>query len=198
LKPARGWLWLALGLLLAGLWLGLRWWGADDAPAETVRLAPAPSVPASAVMPVPVAVAERAVTAVAASAAAPPPSDDLADHIPAGQTPTMKQVIDGLHQRGIRSGLAAFNPPGTRPPLIGLAVPEDFELPPGYVRHYQATDDGQRIEAILMYSPDLKRFDASGRELNLPADRVVPAELAPPGLPIRRIVIPPPLDPGKP
>lgn len=110
----------------------------------------------------------------------------------------MKQVIEGLHERGIRTGLGAFNPPGTRPPLIGLAVPEDFVLPAGYVRHYQATDDGQRIEAILMFSPDFKRFDASGRELNLPADRVVPPELAPPGLPIRRIVVPPPIETGKP
>ena len=104
----------------------------------------------------------------------------------------MNQVIEGLQQRGIRSGLGAFNPPGTRPPLIGIAVPDDFELPPGFVRHHQATDDGQRIEPILMFHPDLKRFGADGRELNQPADRVVPPELAPPGLPPRRIVIPPP------
>ncbi len=66
----------------------------------------------------------------------------------------MNEVIDRLHQAGIRTGLGAFNPPGTRPPLIGLAVPEDFVLPPGYLRHHQATDDGQRIEAILMFDPD--------------------------------------------
>lgn len=119
-------------------------------------------------------------------------SDDLADHVPPGQTPSMKQVIEGLHARGIRTGLGAFNPPGTRPPLIGLAVPEDFALPPGYVRHHQATDDGQRIEAILMFAPDFRLFDAQGREIPLPADRVVPPELAPPGLPLRRITLPPP------
>ena len=51
-------------------------------------------------------------------------------------------------------GGRAIPPPGTRPPLVGLAVPEDFALPEGYVRHHQATDDGQRIEAILMFSPD--------------------------------------------
>jgi len=118
---------------------------------------------------------------------------DLADHVPAGSAPSMSEVIEALHARGIRTGLGAFNPPGTRPALIGLAVPEDFELPPGYVRHHQATDDGQRIEAILMFAPDFRLFDAQGRELALPADRVVPPELAPPGLPLRRIVLPPPV-----
>jgi hypothetical protein len=70
---------------------------------------------------------------------------------------TQEQTLrprDRLHQAGVRTGLGAFNPPGTRPPLIGLAVPEDFALPPGYLRHHQATDDGQRIEAILMFDPD--------------------------------------------
>ena len=66
----------------------------------------------------------------------------------------MAEVIDRLHQAGVYGGLGAFSPPGTRPPLVGLAVPEDFVLPEGYVRHYQATDDGQRIEPILMFSPD--------------------------------------------
>jgi apolipoprotein N-acyltransferase len=69
-------------------------------------------------------------------------------------------------------------------------VPEDFVLPEGYVRHHQATDDGQRIEAILMFSPDRPPVDAANRPIAIPKDRVVPPELAPPGLPIRRIVIP--------
>jgi hypothetical protein len=80
---------------------------------------------------------------------------------------------------------------------VGLAVPEGFELPAGYVRHHQATDDGQRIEAILMFSPDYQWFDAAGQPIQLPPDRVVPPELAPPGLPIRRIVVPAPVEPGK-
>ena len=80
--------------------------------------------------------------------------------------------------------------------LTGLAVPEDFPLPEGYVRHYQATDDGQRIEPILMFSPDRPRRDASGRPLLGREERVVPPELAPPGLPLRLIVIPP-ADPGR-
>jgi hypothetical protein len=75
---------------------------------------------------------------------------------------------------------------------VGLAVPEDFALPPGYVRHHQSTDDGQPIEAMLMFAPDYQPLDANGRPVVVPADRVVPPELAPPGLPIRRITIPAP------
>jgi len=123
---------------------------------------------------------------------------DLADVVPPGEAPTMNEVIDRLHQAGIRSGLGAFSPPGTSPPLIGLAVPEDFVLPPGYVRHYQATDDGQRIEPILMFSPDFEFFDSVGRPIRIPENRVVPPELAPPGLALRPIEIPPPRASGTP
>jgi hypothetical protein len=111
--------------------------------------------------------------------------NDLANYVVPGQpAPTMGEVIEGLHKAGIRTGLGAFNPPGTSPPLVGLAVPEDFVLPEGYVRHHQATDDGQAIESILMYSPDRipRRRGSAGGD---PADRVVPAEHAP-GLPIRQ------------
>ena len=118
---------------------------------------------------------------------------DLADFINDGDIPSTAEVIDRLHQAGIHEGLGAFQPPGTRPPLMGLAVPEGFELPPGYVRHYQATDDGQRIEAVLMFAPDAHIVDANGQPIAIPADRVVPPELAPPGLPLRRITIPAPL-----
>jgi hypothetical protein len=109
----------------------------------------------------------------------------------------MADVINRLHEAGVYTGLGAFSPPGTRPPMIGLAVPEDFALPMGYVRHHQATDDGQRIEAILMFAPDFQLLDAQKRPLEMPANRVVPPELAPPGLPIRRIVIPPPINPAQ-
>jgi hypothetical protein len=127
-----------------------------------------------------------------------PAADDLASVIvPGTPVPTMDEVIEGLHKAGIRTGLGAFNPPGTSPPLVGLAVPEDFVLPEGYVRHHQATDDGQAIEPILMYSPDYEFLDAAGQPVAVPADRVVPASHAPAGLPIRQIRIPPPQpDPG--
>jgi hypothetical protein len=122
------------------------------------------------------------------------PTPDISDYINEGERPTMGEVINRLQQAGIEGGLAAFSPPGTRPPLVGLAVPEDYVLPEGYVRHHQATDDGQRIEAILMFAPDRQFLDGAGQPIAIPKDRVVPPELAPPGLPMRRIVVPPPAD----
>lgn len=122
------------------------------------------------------------------------PTRDLSSYVMRGEKPTMPEVIERLHKAGIHTGLGAFSPPGTRPPMVGLAVPEDFVLPDGYVRHHQATDDGQRIEAILMFAPDRQFFDAAKRPIPVPANRVVPAEYAPPGMPIRKIVIPAPID----
>jgi hypothetical protein len=122
---------------------------------------------------------------------------DLSNFVARGENITMNEVIKYLHQLGVHSGLGAFNPPGTRPPLIGLAVPEDFVLPEGYVRHDQATDDGQRIEPILMFSPDYQIFDAASQPIEMPKNRVVPPELAPPGFPIRYIVVPAPIEQGR-
>lgn len=119
------------------------------------------------------------------------PTPDLKSYVARGENPSMAEVIERLHQRGIHSGLGAFSPPGTSPPLVGLAVPEDFVLPKGYVRHHQATDDGQRIEAVLMFAPDFQLLDAAGKSVAMPKNGIVPPELAPPGMPIRRIVIPP-------
>jgi hypothetical protein len=66
------------------------------------------------------------------------------------------------------------------------------------VRHYQATDDGQRIEPILMFAPDRPFFDAAGNPVVIPQDRVVPPELAPPGMGVRFIRIPAPAaEPGR-
>ena len=126
------------------------------------------------------------------------PTTDISVFLNPGETPTMAEVIERLHQAGVYSGLGAFSPPGTRPPLVGLAVPEEFVLPEGYVRHHQATDDGQRIEPILRFSPDYEVVDAAGKPIAIGEDRVVPPELAPPGLPIRRIEIPAPVAPGRP
>lgn len=102
----------------------------------------------------------------------------------------MGEVIARLHMAGVFSGLGAFSPPGTRPPMLGLAVPDDFILPPGYMSHHQATDDGQRIEAILMFAPDHESFDSALHPTQIPKNRVVPPELAPVGLIPRQIVIP--------
>jgi len=96
-------------------------------------------------------------------------------------------------QQGLApSGIGLFPPPGTDPVKIGIVVPDDFPLPEGYLRHYQVTDDGQPMPAILMFHPDYELLDARGQPVPLPENRVVPAELAPPGLAIEMLVPPPP------
>jgi hypothetical protein len=144
--------------------------------------------------------ATTAAPAAATRTAASNPADwrtgdanDIATYVsPTDPEPTAAELIQALRDSGETGGIAAFNPPGTSPPLLGLAVPEEFELPEGYVRHHQVTDDGEPIEAILMFSPDYVFRDASGAVIPIPEDRVVPADMAPPGLPIRPIEIPPP------
>jgi hypothetical protein len=200
-----------LALALAAVAAGLAWWwpAADTPPSLPPPVVAVPQAPLAATPPVvplteasaPVTVA--VVTAVNAAPVARIPrlrdptgdqTPDLADYVNEGERPTMAEVIQRLHAAGVRTGLGAFNPPGTRPPIIGLAVPDSFELPPGYVRHFQATDDGQRIEPILMFSPDAPTVVINGQRVAVPADRVVTPELAPPGLTIRRIVVPAPVD----
>jgi hypothetical protein len=88
------------------------------------------------------------------------------------------------------SGIALFPPPGTDPPKSGIIVPEDFELPEGYVRHHQVTDDGKPLPPILMFHPDYEFVDENGAPVEVPADRVVPPDLAPPGLPVQMLEVP--------
>jgi hypothetical protein len=200
----REWSYLALALALVGAGAGyllMRVGGAPSVRDDVAQTQGAPAGTPSTTRvdpadPAAIRAAPRPGSTPHADPPDPPPGpDELARYVPAGEVPTMKEVIEGLHEAGIRTGLGAFNPPGTSPPLIGLAVPEDFPLPEGYVRHYQATDDGQRIEPILMFSPDFVFHDADGRPIAIPENRVVPPELAPPGLAIRPIAIPPPRDP---
>jgi hypothetical protein len=118
--------------------------------------------------------------------------DDIASYFrPGDAEPTMTELIDALRESGVREGIAAFNPPGTSPLRSGLAVPPDFELPSGYVRHHQVTDQGVDVEPILMFAPDVQLLDEHGRAIAMPEDRIVPPELAPPGLPIRSVELPP-------
>ncbi len=207
-----GWLTASLLLLLMGA--AALWWGAlaDAAPASAAP--PAPQALQDLLQRIPQAspqavhaAAPSAATLQAAATAAnqlqrtppdaaavlPDTARDLASVVKPGEVPTMQDVIKRLHEAGIYTGLGAFSPPGTRPPLIGLAVPDNFVLPDGYVRHHQATDDGQRIEAILMFAPERQFFDSAGRPIPVPANRVVPPEYAPPGMPLRQIVLPAPL-----
>src|SRR6185369_2569413 len=61
------------------------------------------------------------------------------------------EVIAALRAEGETKGIAAFGLPGSDPPKAGIIVPEEYELPEGYVRHYQSTDDGRQLPAILMF-----------------------------------------------
>ena len=88
------------------------------------------------------------------------------------------------------SGIALFPPPGTDPPKPGIIVPDGFELPPGYVRHHQVTDDGTQLPPILTFHPDFEWVDAQGEPIALPEDHVVPPDLAPPGMPVEILDVP--------
>ncbi len=189
---------LAMALLAAvgGALLAFLWLSGSPAPEQKAPAA-ASAVPAATAVVAPAPAAAH--PAAPAPAGRVPegdadPTPDLRSYVARGEKPSMAEVISRLHERGIHTGLGAFNPPGTSPPLVGLAVPDDFPLPKGYVRHHQATDDGQRIEAILMFAPDFQPVDAAGNPVPVPKDRVVPPELAPPGLPRRRITIPAPIE----
>jgi hypothetical protein len=143
--------------------------GAASAPAN----APAASPPAR-----PAVVARRKTERAAASAPAPIAAVDATD------------AILALRAAGETGGIAAFGLPGTEPPRPGIVVPDGFDLPPGYVRHFQVTDDGEQLPPILLFHPDYEFVDAEGQPVPVAAHRIVPPELAPPGLPIRMLEVP--------
>lgn len=199
IEQVRGSVWLLAGalvlvalafLLLVRPLLGARpRASADAAPAGAVtattpssrddqrRAGPAP--------PAPDARRARPVPRAAAAPPAPPPAATAAAAT-AGEAPPPADAGGGEEA----SGIALFPPPGTNPPKPGIVVPDDFELPPGYVRHHQVTDDGTQLPPILMFHPDFEWVDAQGRPIELPADHVVPADLAPPGMPVRMLEVP--------
>jgi len=107
-------------------------------------------------------------------------------------------VIPALREEGVHTGIAAFGIPGTHPPKPGIIVPEEFELPEGYVRHYQTTDDGEQLPAILMFHPDYEFVNDKGEVVPLPEDRVVPPEMAPPGLAVDNVLVVPERKGGEP
>jgi hypothetical protein len=203
--PSFGYLVVALLVVAGGIAYGVMSGDepvrvAHSGPPQTVWREPLPAEPAPAE---PAPAASSPAPAPRPPEAAPQEADgdltpDLRAYLNPGDKPTMAEVLDRLHRAGVYTGIGAFSPPGTKPTLIGLAVPDDFVLPEGYVRHHQTTDDGQPIEPILMYSPERPVLDATGQPIAIPKDRVVPPELAPPGLPQRRIVIPAPVEPDKP
>ena len=121
-------------------------------------------------------------------AAAPPAAaDSEAAAQPAGDETTGAAEANDANQP---TGIAVFPPPGTKPIKRGIVVPDGVDLPPGYVRHYQTTDDGQQLPPILMFHPDYHPVDAHGNPIPLPEDRIVPPDMAPPGMPVEMLNVP--------
>jgi hypothetical protein len=107
-------------------------------------------------------------------------------------------AIVALREEGIHDGIAAFGIPGSHPPKAGIVVPEEFELPEGYVRHYQSTDDGEQLPAILMFHPDYEFVNEAGEVVKLPEDGVVRPEMAPPGIDTKQVLVVPERKGGEP
>jgi len=172
MRPRRAWL---LGIVLlagaAALSLWLRY-APIDSPEVAIPETPVPPPPSPPVV------------------RAPAPPRTRRPSPPPGPAPEKAVAAPEPPPAGERSGLALFPALGTKPIKRGLIVPEGFELPPGYVRHYQTTDDGVRLQAILMFHPDAAPRDAAGQPIPVTPDRIVPAEHAPPGLPIEYLVPP--------
>jgi len=129
----------------------------------------------------------------AAPAAPSPRSGRPAPALPTAAPAPPPQEVTQVPSSG-PTGLALFPAPGTKKIKRGILVPEGFELPPGYLRHYQTTDDGQQLPAILLFHPDFTPKGPDGQPIPIPPDRVVPPELAPKGMPIQ--VFTPPDDLG--
>ena len=103
-----------------------------------------------------------------------------------------RDVIPALVASGAKTGIAVFPLPGTDPLKPGIIVPEDFDLPEGFVRHYQTDDNGKRLPPILIVHPDYDLVNERGEIVPLPDGRMVPPELAPAGMPIRMLEVPKP------
>lgn len=167
------------GLLLLAMagWLIVRAFRGDAAP--PMRIASSEEVPPP--------IAPRAATPSPAPAA-PARDPELAERVQQRREERKLERREKaetpytLNVPGEHAGIAAFPAPGTKPIKRGIVVPDEVELPEGYVRHYQTTDDGRRLPPILMFHPDFAGVDAQGNPIVVPEDRIVPPELAPPGL----------------
>ncbi len=159
----------AVVLMAVGAWWALREPDAPEPPPpEAARPAPRPRAPAQPFDPAP---AEPA-----------PATEPLAVAEEPDEGPGGMQLY----------------PPNAKPIRRGLVVPDGFVLPPGYVRHFQANDDGTLLPPILTFHPDFQPVDDAGRPLKVAEGRVVPPELAPPGFPVKQLEVPAPdfSDPG--
>lgn len=193
-RRKRTWIFAGIVAALAlALGLAVAWSGGEDV-AAVANATPAPSPPAAAPSgpaaprAVPVRRAQDEADAARSADAPPEPVASEPDAEPDSE-PDFTLPIPGAEPTGI----ALFPKPGTDPPKVGILVPDDFELPPGFIRHHQATDDGQELAPILMFHPDFDFVDANGDPIELPESRVVPPELAPTGLEIELLELPEPL-----
>lgn len=141
--------------------------------------------------PAPPPVRTSAPTAVADSPAAAV-TDRRAQPQPAEAAPSVAAPTTGD-----REGVYAFPAPGTKPPLVGIIVPDDYELPPGYLRHHQVTDDGVPLPPVLMYNPYQPPLDHHGQPIVVRGDGVVPPDEAPPGMPVEILKLPERKDPAR-
>lgn len=173
-----------VGCIALSVWLVSSPGATDEAPPPEVRPPPPRT---SAARPPP-----KAPVRVAPRPSPPPPTVPAAVPSPEQEPePEEFEPVPEEEPMEEKSGLALFVP-GTKPIKRGIVVPEGFELPPGYMRHYQTTDDGEMLEPILMFHPDYQPLDANGEPVPLGDNRVVPPELAPPGLPIQYLDVPEP------
>jgi len=151
---------------------------AAAAPPQAPRQAPAP-------------VREVAIPRDGGDTAAPKAQPAARQPVPPADTApaavTEPAADDAAHDP---TGIALFPPPGTKPIKQGIVVPDDVELPPGYVRHYQTMDNGRQLPPILMFHPDYHPVDERGEPMALPEDRIVPPEMAPPGMPAEMLEVP--------
>lgn len=178
-SPGKAIVFLAAAVALACVAL-LVLFGGPPAPRPPER--PAPAAPAGT---------ERAEAPPAPDAPEPAPPPEPRAAAPAAEP---EPEPAGESAPLVPSGIGLFPPRGTDPVKVGIVVPDDYELPEGYLRHYQATDDGEELPPILLFHPDYEVKGTDGRPLPLPPDRVVPPELAPPGLPIEMLEVPEPLE----
>lgn len=186
---------LAGATLALALAVGLRLGRNGDAPppaALPTSASPAAPEPLAATRPAPAAVAQPGARprAIRRGEPAPPAAAPRPAEPAAGPPPAREDAPFSFGPPGEQTGIALFPAMGSDPPKRGIVVPEDFELPPGYLRHYQSTDDGEPLPPILMFHPDFEFVDANGAPIEVPADRVVPPWLAPPGLPIEMLELP--------
>jgi hypothetical protein len=157
-------------------------------PTPPKRTAAAPVAPTGEEQTKPVVT--RHARRIAAPTSESPPTDPApARAAQPVEPPSREDAPFSMGKPGETSGIKLFPAMGTKPTKIGIVVPDDFELPEGYVRHFQAGEDGELLPAILLFHPDFEWVDDAGEPIPLPPDRVVPPELAPPGMPIEMLEV---------